>query len=84
MDERLREIMLQKIKVVRTDADRIDKLVRTLESNTVQREPFARGVVTGRLYNAFHYQCRRLFKRDPTEREFSEFLELIKERTRKI
>jgi hypothetical protein len=38
----------------------------------------------GRLYNSFYYQSRRILKRDPTEQEFSDFIELVKEHRSKF
>ena len=40
---------------------------------------FGRGIIIGRLYNSFYYQSRRILKRNPTEQEFSEFIQLLKE-----
>jgi hypothetical protein len=39
---------------------------------------FGHGIVIGRLYNSFYYQSRRILKRNPTEQEFSEFIQLLK------
>ena len=38
---------------------------------------FVMGMVSGRLYNSFYYQCRRIQKRDPTPEEFGEFLDML-------
>jgi len=38
----------------------------------------------GRLYNSFYYQSRRILKRDPTEKEFSDFIELVKQHQSKF
>ena len=40
-------------------------------------ESFVMGMVSGRLYNSFYYQCRRIQKRDPTPEEFEEFLDML-------
>ena len=40
-------------------------------------ESFVMGMVSGRLYNSFYYQCRRIQKRDPTPEEFVEFLDML-------
>ncbi len=40
-------------------------------------EPFMAGVIAGRLYNSFHYQYRRICRRDPTLQETEEFFELF-------
>ena len=40
-------------------------------------EDFVAGVIAGRLYNSFHYQCRRIKKRNPEPREVDEFLDMV-------
>ena len=42
------------------------------------------GIMIGRLYNSFYYQSRRILKRDPTEKEFSDFIELVKQHQSKV
>lgn len=37
----------------------------------------AAGIAAGRLYNAFYYQTRRQLRRDPTQKEFEEFADLV-------
>ena len=39
---------------------------------------FSSGISIGRLSNSFYYQHRRILKRDPTDNEFTEFLEFLK------
>jgi hypothetical protein len=34
----------------------------------------------GRIYNSFHYQTRRALKRNATEEEFAEFLDILAKR----
>ena len=41
-------------------------------------EEFVSGMTTGRLYNSFVYQSRRIQKRHPTDDELEEFADLIK------
>jgi len=36
--------------------------------------------VVGRIYNAFYYQSKRILNREPTNKEFEEFLKFIKNR----
>jgi hypothetical protein len=38
----------------------------------------------GRIYNSFHYQTRRILRRDATEQEFSEFLKLLSDNAGEI
>lgn len=40
-------------------------------------EDFVAGVIAGRLYNSFHYQCRRIKKRNPEPDEVEEFLDMM-------
>ena len=50
-------------------------------ANTIYQDPpesFIVGMAMGRLYNSFYYQSRRIQKRDPTPKEFDEFLHMIK------
>ena len=35
------------------------------------------GILVGRIYNSFHYQTRRILGRNATDKEFSEFVEII-------
>ena len=37
----------------------------------------AAGIAAGRLYNAFYYQTRRQLRRNPTPKEFEEFVDLV-------
>lgn len=54
------------------------ELRRTAQMLSEDRsESFVMGMVSGRLYNSFYYQCRRIQKRDPTKKEFEEFLDLL-------
>ena len=41
-------------------------------------------MIFGRLYNSFYYQYRRIVKRDPTEEEFSEFIQILKQREKEF
>lgn len=59
---------------------RIDEMARRLGVDGPDAGAFARGAAAGRLYNSFHYQCRRLLKRDPTDEEFDEFVDMVRGR----
>lgn len=48
------------------------------------KEEFMLGVIIGRVYNAFHYQTRRILKRDATPDEFKEFISLLEVRIKDI
>ena len=77
MDEILMEKIKQKIHETISNKDEIRQLIQLL-SNIDDSKSFALGVVVGRLYNAFYYQTKRILNREPTEFEFTEFLEFVK------
>lgn len=76
MDERLHQIINQKIGDVFEHSDDIQAILESLDG--LDQNSFAFGIVIGRLYNSFHYQCRRILQREPTKEEFAEFLKLLK------
>ena len=80
MNDKLQEIIETKIDTTFDKIDEINKIVESLDELSVQNNAFAFGIIIGRLYNSFFYQCRRILKRDPTEPEFLEFLEILKTR----
>lgn len=84
MDDKLREIIIKKINETLSNVDEIKNIINSLEELPVQTSAFSYGVIIGRLYNSFYYQCRRILKRNPTEKEFSEFLEIIKQKEAEI
>ena len=61
----------------------ITLLINSLELSS-DVNSFGYGVMIGRLYNSFYYQSRRILKRDPTEKEFSDFIELVKQHQSKF
>lgn len=67
----------QKIHETISNKEEIRQLIQLL-SNIDDSKSFALGVVVGRLYNAFYYQTKRILNREPTEFEFTEFLEFVK------
>jgi hypothetical protein len=77
MDELLLGKIQQKIQDTISNKDDIKQLILTL-STIDNSKSFAMGIVVGRLYNAFYYQSKRILNRDPTKKEFEEFLEFIK------
>tara|TARA_B100000809_G_C14890418_1_gene442477 strand:- start:422 stop:685 length:264 start_codon:yes stop_codon:yes gene_type:complete len=77
MDELLLGKIQQKIQDTISNKDEIKQLIQTL-STIDDSKSFAMGIVVGRLYNAFYYQSKRILNRDPTKKEFEEFLEFIK------
>ena len=78
MNEKLLEKMNQKITETFENTNEIKIILESLKELTSDNNSFACGLVIGRLYNSFHYQCRRILKRDPTNEEFVEFLEILK------
>ena len=66
----------QKIEDTTSSRDEIKQLIQSL-SELDDSKSFALGLVVGRIYNAFHYQSKRILNREPTATEFKEFLEFI-------
>ncbi|MGH1569202.1 MAG: hypothetical protein ACRBBZ_08530 [Nitrosopumilus sp.] len=77
MNEILLKKIEQKIQDSISNKDEIKELIQSL-SIVEDSESFALGVVVGRIYNTFYYQSKRILKRDPTSKEFEEFLEFMK------
>jgi len=80
MNDKLQEVIEKKINATFDKIDEIKKIIESLDELSVQNNAFAFGIIIGRLYNSFFYQCRRVLKRDPTEQEFLDFLEILKTR----
>ncbi len=80
MDEKLLEVIDKKINETFSKTNEISQIIKSLNELSKDSQSFAYGIVIGRLYNSFFYQCRRILKRNPTEQEFSEFVELLKNR----
>ncbi len=79
MDEILLKKIEQKIQDTISNKDEIKQLIQLL-SNLDDSKSFALGIVVGRIYNAFYYQSKRILGREPTDKEFNEFLEFIKDK----
>ncbi|MFB5608990.1 MAG: hypothetical protein ACE5Q5_02080 [Nitrosarchaeum sp.] len=77
MDELEKDKIKQTIYDNITNKEEIRQLIQLL-SNIDDSKSFALGIVVGRLYNAFYYQTKRILSREPTELEFTEFLEFVK------
>ncbi len=84
MDEKLLKTVNQKIDEVFENANEIKTIIESLKILSSDKNSFAYGIVIGRLYNSFHYQCRRILKRNPTNEEFQEFVELLKKHESKF
>ncbi|MBS1267521.1 MAG: hypothetical protein MAG458_00224 [Nitrosopumilus sp.] len=77
MNEQLLQKIQQKIQDTISNKDDIKQLIQIL-SSVDDSQSFAMGIIVGRLYNAFYYQSKRILNRDPTKKEFEEFLEFVK------
>jgi hypothetical protein len=77
MDGKIQKVLEEKIRESMNGINEITTLVNSLEQ-TKNPNVFGQGIVIGRLYNSFYYQSRRILKRNPTEQEFSEFIQLLK------
>ena len=77
MDPQIKEKINQKIREVEDKSDEIFKIIESLNELRTHSDSFGYGIVIGRLYNSFYYQCRRILKRDPTKQEFIEFLDML-------
>ena len=84
MDKRLEEKINQKINELAENIQEIHKIINSLETLRTNSNSFAYGIVIGRLYNSFYYQCRRILKRSPTNEEFLEFLDTLNKNQVKI
>ena len=84
MDARLEKIMNSKIDEVIRRSNEILAITRSLESLIDDEEKTAFGIALGRVYNAFHYQTRRILKRNATEQEFKEFVVMLSTRAEEI
>lgn len=84
MDPKLKEKINQKIKEVEENSDEIFKIAKSLEKLRTHPDSFSYGIIVGRIYNSFYYQCRRILKRNPTKEEFLEFLDILRKRQKEI
>jgi len=78
MDEKIQKVLEEKIHESTSGINEIISLVNSL-GKAKNPDVFGRGIIIGRQYNSFYYQSRRILKRNPTEQEFSEFIQLLKE-----
>ncbi len=80
MDKKLQEKIEQKINETFSNKTELMTIIDSLQKLATNNNSFAYGIVIGRLYNSFYYQCRRILKREPTEDELIEFLTMLKNR----
>ena len=76
MDKQIIEILVKKISEIKTENNQTDQIID--EFSNLDSASFSSGIIIGRLLNSFHYQHRRILKRNPTVNEFNEFLEFLK------
>lgn len=84
MDKQLEGKLDQKISEIADRSDEIFKIVKSLDELKTHSDSFGYGIVIGRLYNSFYYQCRRILKRNPTSNEFDEFLNILNKKQTEI
>jgi hypothetical protein len=78
MDAIIKKAVLGKIQETISSIDEISKIQKTLSHIPISnQQDFAFGIAIGRIYNSFHYQTRRALKRNATEEEFAEFLDIL-------
>ena len=76
MDEKIKEILTEKLNESLNENDDIAELIFCLEN--VDSDSLYIGILIGRLYNSFFYQHRRILKRAPSNVEFREYIDFIK------
>jgi len=76
MDERIVKILEKKIDEMKTENNKTKEIIDKFSN--FDPVSFSSGISIGRLSNSFYYQHRRILKREPTDNEFTEFLEFLK------
>jgi hypothetical protein len=85
MDARVQRAILAKIDEAISNISEVDRIRESLAGITVNDEgDFEFGIAIGRIYNSFHYQTRRILKRNATSEEFAEFLAILSDRSNEI
>ncbi|MGI0023304.1 MAG: hypothetical protein ACRD9Q_10645 [Nitrososphaeraceae archaeon] len=84
MDKRLEEKINEKIEEALTNIQEVHQITKSLDKLAAGSNLFKYGIIVGRLYNSFHYQSRRILKRDPTLEEFVEFVQMLHKRQNEI
>jgi hypothetical protein len=77
MDKILKNKIEEKIQETISNKNEIKQIIFSL-SSIDNSKSFVLGIIVGRIYNAFYYQSKRILNREPTEKEFQEFVELVK------
>ena len=84
MDGRVKRVVLAKIDESLSSLDELSILRANLAKKMKCPRDFTAGLVIGRIYNSFHYQTRRILKRNATPEEFREFVELLTDEMERI
>jgi hypothetical protein len=79
MDKKVQKVLEEKILDILDKKNEINSITNSLDLLSSDKNSFRYGIIFGRLYNSFYYQYRRIVKRDPTEEEFSEFIQILKQ-----
>ena len=76
MDKQIIKILEKKINEIKNEDNKTKQIVDKFSN--LDPTSFSSGMMIGRLFNSFYYQHRRILKRSPTDIEFNEFLEFLK------
>jgi hypothetical protein len=77
MDKILKNKIEEKIQETISNKNEIKQLLQSL-SSIGESKSFVLGIIVGRIYNSFYYQSKRILNREPTDKEFQEFVKLVK------
>lgn len=77
MDKILKNKIEEKIQETISNKNEIKQLLQSL-SSVGESKSFVLGIIVGRIYNSFYYQSKRILNREPTDKEFQEFIKLVK------
>ena len=79
MNKILQKRLEQKIQDTLSKKSDLKQLIKSF-SDLENSKSFAFGIIVGRIYNSFFYQSKRILDREPTDKEFEEFLEFLNSR----
>ena len=77
MDKTLKNKIEEKIQETISNKNEIKQILQSL-SNIDDSKSFVLGIIVGRIYNSFYYQSKRILNREPTNEEFQEFVQIVK------
>jgi len=76
MDKEITKILEKKFNDIKIANSQINVIIN--EFQNFDSKSLSSGIMIGRLFNSFYYQHRRILKRSPTQIEFEEFIEFLK------